>query len=75
MLTKKFTFLTARYTILSTCRLQPTRDDCAVRVQLFSGVVILTYALLARLYSIISNFVNNFAFIKLLAIFSRDRSN
>ena len=73
MLTKKLTFLTARYTIMCTCRLQPTRNDCDVRVHFFSGVVIhvLTYTLLASLYSII----NNFAFIKLLAIFSRDQSN
>ena len=34
-------FLTAWYTILYTRRLQPTRDDCTVRVQWFSSV---TYA-------------------------------
>ena len=31
-------FLTARYTILCTRRLQPPRDDCAVRVQWFTNV-------------------------------------
>ena len=39
-MTKKVPFLTVtcRYTILCTCRLQPPRDDCAVRVQWFSSV-------------------------------------
>ena len=39
ILTKIVPLLTARYTILCTRRLQPTRDDCAVRVQWFSCVL------------------------------------
>ena len=34
--------LTKFYTILSTCRLQPPHDDCAVRVQWFSSLHIVT---------------------------------
>ena len=37
-MTKKLPFLTARYTILCARRLQPPRNDCAVRVQWFSSV-------------------------------------
>ena len=33
ILTKILPFLTARYTILCTRRLQPPRDECSVRVQ------------------------------------------
>ena len=36
--TKILPLLTARYSILCTRRLQPPRDDCAVRVQWFSSV-------------------------------------
>ena len=39
ILTKILPFLTARYTILCTCRLQPTRDDFAAQVQWFSSVL------------------------------------
>ena len=39
MLTKIFAFLKARYTILCARQLQPSPDDCAVRVQWFSSVV------------------------------------
>ena len=37
--TKILPFLTARYTILCTRRLQPPRDDCAGQVQWFSSVM------------------------------------
>ena len=37
-MTKILPFLTARYTILCTRRLQPPRDDGAVQVQWFSDV-------------------------------------
>ena len=39
-LTKILPLLTAIYTILRTRRLQPPRDDCAVRVQWFSSVIV-----------------------------------
>ena len=35
---RNITLLTVRFTILCTFRLQPPRDDCAVRVQWFSSV-------------------------------------
>ena len=38
-LTKILPLLTARYSILCTRRLQPPRDDSAVRVQWFSSVM------------------------------------
>ena len=41
ILTKILPFLTARYTILCTRRLQSPRDDCTVWVQWFSNVIIL----------------------------------
>ena len=37
-MTKTLPLLTARFSILCTRRLQPPRDDCAVRVQWFSSV-------------------------------------
>ena len=39
ILTKILPFLTARYTILCTPRLQPPLDDCAVQVQWFSSLL------------------------------------
>ena len=36
------TLLTARYSILCTRRLQPSRDDCAVLVQGFFSVLVMT---------------------------------
>ena len=46
ILTKIFPFLTAMYTILCTRWLQPTLDDCAVRVQWFSSVYIKIFKML-----------------------------
>ena len=41
--TKILPFLSARYTILCTWRLQPTCDDCSVRVQWLSSVILVQF--------------------------------
>ena len=40
ILAKILPFLTARYIIVCTRQLHPLRDDCTVRVQWFSSVII-----------------------------------
>ena len=49
-MTKILPLLTPRYSILCTRRLQPPRDDCAVRVQWFSSVVLRPFSALCLKY-------------------------
>ena len=45
---QKIPLSTARYPILSTRRLQPPRDDCAVRVQWFSSMIMKCYVIIVN---------------------------
>ena len=62
-MTKILPFLTARYTILCTRRLQPPRDDCAVRAQWFSSVVVGILTCMSRINFLLSWFEQGKSFI------------